>query len=168
MEYLLTAIFGKRALREASSTVYADWAIEMLNKGYNTRSLCILAGLDSFVSTYEAEDYFLRTIKELNLTLPDSDTAIRSYACEIARQMVAGKISGREGVRMLFRICIATDHADDFMVWLKLDDALDSLLYGHYPFTYESLTLENIDQVAKQEAENFILQTCDNKLKHCV
>ncbi|MEM7134350.1 MAG: hypothetical protein AAF702_49225 [Chloroflexota bacterium] len=156
MGNLLTAIFGKRVLKQVSSTVYADWAVQMLIQGHDTHSLRILAGLDRFASTYEAEEYFLRTVKELHLTLPDSDTAIRSYACEIAQNIVDGEISGKEGIRMLSQICLDMDYPHDYLVWFHLDDALDSLLHGHYPVTYESLTLENVDQVAKREAENFI------------
>ena len=160
MNYLLTAIFGKKALRQLSSGDYVDWAGEMLVRGYDSRSLRILAGLDRFASTFEAEDYFLRSISELNLTPPDSDTAIRAYACEIARRVIEGKITGQEGVRALYQICIATDYARDFMIWLELDDALDSLRYGDYPFTYESATLDNFDEIAKREAANFIAAVC--------
>jgi hypothetical protein len=44
------------------------------------------------------------------------------------------------------------------MIWLELDDALDNLLAGEYPYTYESATLENFDEVAKHEAESFITE----------
>src|SRR4026209_423182 len=106
MNYLITAILGKKALQQLSSGDYVDWAGELLVQGYYSRSLRILAGLDRFVSTFEAEDYFVRAITELNLTLPDSDTAIRAYACAIARQIVEDEITAPEGVRALFKICI--------------------------------------------------------------
>jgi hypothetical protein len=101
MDYLLAAMFGKRALRQLSSGDYVEWAGDMLVQGYDSHSLRILAGLDKFASTFEAEGYFLRSLKELNLSLPDSGGAIRAYACEIARRMIEGKITGREGVRAL-------------------------------------------------------------------
>ena len=160
MNYLLTAIFGKKALQQLSSRDYVDWAGEMLVQGYDSRSLRILAGLDRFASTFEAEDYFGRAITELNLTLPDSDTAIRAYACAIARQIIEDKITAQDGVRALFKICIAADYAPDFIIWLELDDALDSLISGNHPFTYESATLENFDEIAKREASNFIAAVC--------
>ncbi|HEU4836787.1 MAG TPA: hypothetical protein VFS90_20300 [Pyrinomonadaceae bacterium] len=153
---MLTAIFGQRALQQLSADDYAAWAGEMLVQGYDSRSLRILAGLDKFASTFEAENYFARSLAELNLTPPDSDTAIRAYACEIARQIIEDKITAQDGVRALFQICIATDYAADFIIWLELDDALDSLISGNYPFTYESATLENFNEIAKREAANFI------------
>ena len=160
MDYLIKAIFGKRALGEVFASNYIDWAGEMLVQGYDSHSLRILAGLDGFISTFEAEDYFLRSIKELNLTVPDSDMAIRAFACAIAQRVIDGNITGQEGVRALYKICIATEYEKDFIVWLELDDALDSLLYGSYPYTYQSATLENFDEIAKREAEIFIASVC--------
>jgi hypothetical protein len=160
MNHLTKAIFGKRALGQLSASSYVEWAGEMLVQGYDSYSLRILAGLDKFVSTFEAEDYFNRSLKELDLSLPDSENAIRAYACEIAGQIIEGKVAGQEGVRALNQICIATDYDRDFMTWYELDDALDSLLYGEYPFTYESATLDNFDEIAKQEATNFIATVC--------
>ena len=156
MDYLLTAIFGKRALQQVSADDYAGWAGEMLVQGYDSRSLRILAGLDRFASTFEAEGYFTRAINELNLTPPDSDTAIRAYACEIARQILEDKITAQDGVRALVSICIATACARDFIIWLELDEAFESLMAGHYPFTYQSATLDNFDEIVKREAANFI------------
>ena len=156
MNYLLTSIFGKRALQQLSADDYAAWAVEMLAHGYDSRSLRILAGLDKFASTFEAENYFARSLAELNLTPPDSDTAIRAYACEIARQIIEDKITAKDGVRALYSICIATEFAGEFIVWCELDEALETLMAGHYPFTYESATLENFDEITKREAANFI------------
>jgi hypothetical protein len=132
----------------------------MLVRGYDSRSLRILAGLNRSGSTFEAEGYFDRSIAELNLTPPDPDAAIRAYACAIARQIIEEEITAPEGVRALFKICIATDYASDFIIWLELDDALDSLVSGNHPFTYQSATLENFDEIAKREATNFIAAVC--------
>src|SRR5215510_8817812 len=127
MTYLLTSIFGKRALGQLSSGHYVEWAGEMLVEGYDSPSLRILAGLDRFASSFEAEDYFLRSLNELNLTPPDSTTAIRAYACEIAQRVIDGRMSGKDGVRALFQISIATDYSREFITWIELYHALDTL-----------------------------------------
>lgn len=160
MEYLIKAMFAERALGQPSASDYVDWAGEMLVQDYDSYSLRILAGLDRFASTYEAEDYFLRSIKELNLSIPNSDDVIRAYACEIAQRMIEDKITIQQGVRALYRICYGTDYEHDFMVWYQLDDALGSLLAGYHPFTYESATLENFDEIVRREAKNFIAKVC--------
>ena len=139
---------------------YVDWAGEMLLQGHDSYSLRILAGLEREASTFEAEDYLLRSAKELGLSIPDPEAAVRAYACEVARQIVEGHRTGQEGVRELYRICLATEYDPAYIIWLELDDALDSLLSGEYAYTCESATLENFDEVARQEAEKFIVEMC--------
>ena len=160
MDLPAKAIFWKRALYQLPAGDYVDWAGEMLVQGHDSPSLRILAGLQRLASTFEAEDYFLRSVRELGLSIPDPETAVRAYACEIARQIVDGRLTGREGVRELYRICLATEYDRDYLIWLELDDALDSLLSGEYAYTYEAATLENFDEVARQEAEKFIVALC--------
>lgn len=154
------AIFGKRVVHQLPADDYIDWAGEMLVQGHDTYSLRILAGLERSASAFEAEDYFLRAAKELGLTIPAPADAVRAYACEIARQIMDEQITGQDGVRALYRICLGTEYDRDYLIWLELDDALDSLLSGQYAYTYESATLENFDEVAKQEAEKFIVEMC--------
>ena len=139
---------------------YVDWAGEMLVQGHDSYSLRILAGLEPAASTFEAEDYFLRSARELGLSIPDPAAATRGYACELAQHIIDGRITSREGVRELYRICLATQYDRAYLIWLELDDALDSLLSGEYAYTYQSATLENFDEVARQEAEKFILEMC--------
>lgn len=154
------AIFGKRALYQLPASDYADWAGEMLVRGHDSYSLRILAGLGPFTSLHEAEDYFLRSARELGLRIPDPAEAVRAYACEIAREMLDGRLDAREGVRALYRICIGTEYEREYIVWLRLDDALDSLLSGGYAHAYESATLESFEEVARREAEKFVAEMC--------
>jgi hypothetical protein len=154
------AIFGKRALYQLPASDYVDWAGEMLVRGHDSFSLRILAGLGPSAGSFEVEGYFLRSARELGLRIPDAAEAVRAYACELARELAAGRLDAREGVRELYRICLGTEYAREYVIWLRLDDALDSLLSGGYAHTYESATLENFEEVARREAEKFVAEVC--------
>ena len=158
MAYSTKTIFGRRALNLASADDYVDWAIEMLVQGFNSFNLRILAGLNRGSSLFEVADYFLRSIKELNIVEPDRDRAIRGYASEIAQQIVDDQLPAHVAVNMLYRICIATDYDADLMRWYELDGALDSLKYGDYPYAFPEATLDNFDELVKREAASFILE----------
>src|SRR5215510_6877242 len=127
---VLTSIFARQAFQRLLSEDYVDWAGEMLVEGYDSHSLRILAGLDRRASAFETEHYFARVLKELNLNPPDPDTAVRAYGCDIARQIIEGKITAHNGVRELARICVGMCYERDFIGWYELDDILDSLLQG--------------------------------------
>ncbi|PGZ90953.1 hypothetical protein [Bacillus sp. AFS029533] len=55
---------------EVTSSDYVNWAIEMLLNDYLTDSLIILASFIEPLNIFEVEDYFQRSIKELNISKP--------------------------------------------------------------------------------------------------
>ena len=156
MPYSTTAIFGKRAASLVSAQDYIDWAGDLLVQGEDSYHLRILSALDKHTGSYEAEDYFLRCVKELALTTPDSVTALLAYASEIAKKVVDDDIAVEQGIGMLYRLCVAFEYDPDFIIWLELDDALDDLLAGSEPYAYPTATLANIGSIAKDEAQKFI------------
>ena len=153
-----------------ASEEYIDWAGEMLVKGFDSPSLRILAGLNNFTSGFEVEDRFKRSIQELGFELPERQAALRAYSCAVAKRIVAGKQPAKEGLHALYKIFIASDYAREYSVWLDLDDALDDLVYGGYPFVCErygkytemlgTITLENFDEIIKLEARDFLQSSC--------
>jgi hypothetical protein len=145
-----------RAIGKISAEDYAVWAGEMLVQNHDSTSLRILAGLNRRDSIFEAQDYFLRAMKELNLEEPEPDAAVREYARETAKQIIDGQIEPQQGVRALYQICVATEYPEELMIWYELDDALDCLIASGYPYTYETATLENFDSIVKEEAKKFV------------
>ena len=156
MPYSTNAIFGRRALNQVCADDYVEWAVEQLVLGYDSFHLRILAGLDRLGSVLETEDYFLRSIKELCIAEPKPDVAIRSYACEIARQITKGGLTAQQGVRTLYQIWRDSEYSHEFVRWLELDDALDSLSWNEFPYAYPTATRENFEAIVQQEAKNFI------------
>jgi hypothetical protein len=126
----------------------------MLEQGHDSKNLRMLAGLDSD-NTLEAQEHFQRAIRELGLSEPDSRTAMRAYACELAQQLATGTIDPPTGVRRLYDICVQSGYTHEFKIWFELDDALSSLDYGHYPWCYPTLTRDNQSEVIRQEAIKF-------------
>jgi hypothetical protein len=150
-------IFGRRALGNIFSQDYIDWACEMLVCGHDSPNLRILAGLDRADSVVEIEKYFLRSISEVNIDQVEGKVAIRFYACELAQQIVEGKFaSPREAIQGLYQIWLDTDYDREYEAWQELDAALDSLQSGEFPYTYPSATLNNFDELLRQEATAFI------------
>jgi hypothetical protein len=154
-----TALFYARATNRLFASEYVEWAISMLERDFDSRSLRILAGLDGG-NVFEADDYFRRVLRELHISEPDFKTSVRAYACELATLIVAGTLDPKDGVRQLYRICLAAEYAKDFMVWFYLDDALDDIQAGQYPWTYESATIGNFGEIVRTEANHFLEAVC--------
>jgi hypothetical protein len=151
------AIFGKQVLHRIFAEDYIDWAYEMLLQDYDSPSLRILAGLNRPSNILEAESYFLKAIEELQIETPEPKTAVWNYACDLAQRIVDGQFTSlRDIVRTLYQICQDMNYDTAYTIWSDLDDLLDSLYYGEVPYGYPSATLENIDEIVKKEAANFI------------
>lgn len=154
-----SALFFARANNRLSASDCVDWAVAMLEQGRDSKSLRILAGLDAS-SVFEAEDFFQRAVRELQIKEPDASTATRAYACELAQRLAAGTLDPTESVHRLYEICVAADYPSELMVWYELDDAVADVTAGHYPWAYQTLTRENLPEVVRKEAQIFIDTCC--------
>lgn len=152
------SIFGRRAMNRITAADYIVWATDMLTTGHDSPNLRMLAGLDEYGSVFEAEDHFARALREFQIPEPDLASKLRAYGLDLAQQILEGKLSAESGVKALFHVCLATNYERDYVIWLHLDDAWDSIQAGCYPFTYPTATIENFADVVRTEAQKFITQ----------
>ena len=143
-------------MNRVTAADYVEWATGMLTDGHDSPNLRMLAGLDERGSVFEAEEHFSRALRELQISEPDESGKLRAYACDLAQQILDGTLAAEAGVKALYEVCLATDYARPFMIWLYLDDALDSIRAGIYPHTYETATAGNYNEIVKVEAQKFI------------
>ena len=160
------AIFIERADHNLSASDYVEWAISMLEQDFDSPSLRILASLDGS-SSHEADDYFCRAIRELHISAPNPKENRRAFACDIATWLVAGTLDAKIGVRQLSGICRDFDYAEDYLVWLYLEDALADIEAGLWPHAYDSLTTANFEETVRNEARQF-LKTLSETGNHSV
>lgn len=74
------ALLAMRAQKGVAVQDYVNWAVNALVDGFDSPSLSILAGLGyDITSQIEAPDYFLKTVKELALPIPDCELAIGNW-----------------------------------------------------------------------------------------
>jgi hypothetical protein len=73
-----------------------------LQEGFDTPSLCILAGLSKNESPFLIDHYFNLALKELNINLPDKRQAAIEYALGIVDEILEGEkdvIAGTREIR---------------------------------------------------------------------
>jgi|GEM_PF-5923341 len=150
------ALLYARAGNDAGAADHTAWAMGQLEAGVDSPSLRILAGLIGDEDPAEVERYFRRTFAELGWVMPDFPTRMRNYAEELCREIGAGTLEPEAGVRRLYPTCLAMDYADEYRVWLDLEDGLDLLQMGEKGGPYEGLTLENFDATVRWEAARFL------------
>ena len=145
----------EKNLTYLDSQRYVDWAVTLLENGYESESLVILAGLD-FHETEEIEKYFWKSVEELNIEIEKIDFEdIENYAIFVAKQVVEERISPEVGFNRMLDIVRATDYSPEYMQFYYLDEDLDYLKYSETAMFNRGLTLGNKDEYIKKEFKTF-------------
>ena len=149
-------LLAQRHFSYFDSIKLVDWAVMMLENGYDSVSLIILAGLDKD-STEEREKYFWKTIEELSIEVNKADfELIDNYAIYIAESVVNNKISPKDGLSIMQNIVRSTDYSHKYIQFYDLDEDLDYLKYNNSTIFNIGLSLENADSFIVKEFDLFL------------
>lgn len=132
----------ERRFRGFNETLMVDWARNMLDSGYYAESLIILAGLKN-ASKDEIEKYFLRSIDELNLKVPDNqEKQLVEYANELTRKVLAQEIPQTEGFQIMLNVALVSNKDFRYQGFIEIDEDLKTLSTNR-KINREGLRLEN-------------------------
>jgi hypothetical protein len=150
-------LLAKRHLGYISLSAFVNWAVFMLEAGYDTEHLRILSSLGSDPAHADIDHYFGQTLHELGWAVPPVPLLLRLYAQVIAQDMLEGEATPVEGCRIIYRIFLDDPLNDpwdryypiDMLAWLYLDEGLD-------PGTYQDLEGESLNKAIRQEARRLL------------
>jgi hypothetical protein len=126
-------VLGEKALQQDSAEGWIDWALEMMEAGYESEHLFMLAGLSTSLNRFEFDDVVNRTLKELSLDKYTEEEKIRGYVYYYASEALNGKMSTKAVLNKLRIACQSRDY--------------DQILYPFYLLAY-----------AQEEQEEFGVQ----------
>lgn len=145
-------LLARRHLNRTSLGDFVDWAVFLLEEGYDTEHLRMLASLGPAPASADIAYYFSQTIWELRWIVPSLPILLRLYAQDIAQRILDGKVLAVDGCHEIYGISRAMNYPEDMKSWLYLDDGLE-------PETYIELKGENWDLAIRQEAWRFLQNT---------
>ena len=149
-------LLAQRLLTYFDSKKLVDWAMILLQNGYESESLIILAGLDSD-STEVREKYFWQSISELQLDINANDfELIENYAIYIAKSVIGNQLNPHSGLTVMQDIVRESDYSKRFIQFFELDEDIDYLKYDNRTVFNPGLTLENTESFIKKEFELFL------------
>ncbi|MCM3791248.1 hypothetical protein M3221_23220 [Domibacillus indicus] len=123
------ALFYKIFNRCITSEDYVPWAFNMLEDDKDSVSLGILSSFKSTNNIFEVEDYFYRTLKELNIQKPSYKEAALEYICYLARKIVTCELDAIETAETIFHIACDLDNPEELEAWLDISDKIDEFKY---------------------------------------
>ena len=135
-----------------------DWAISLMQRGYESEYLYILAGLD-YYEWHSIEKYFDLLIEDLHLMRNENkEELFYLYASNIAHLVIENEIEPRRGLKTMEEIWLQTldiDFSDMELVQFSYL-AEDASLIGEYQIAYIGLTEENLNEVIVDEMKMFL------------
>ena len=144
-------LLAKKLLLGFDSQKYVDWAIDLLYADFESESLIILAGLNGY-DTEEKEEYFCKSIEELQIDIKKSDyELIENYALFTARQVVENKLKVLDGLNIMLDIVRATDYDAKYRQFSYIDEDIDYLNHYEQTIFNSGLRKDNIEEYVKNE-----------------
>lgn len=151
--------------KETRSPLFIDWATSLLEDGYDSPSLRVLAGfVPEENSIFEVESYLLKSLDELNFPILEEADAIKAYAYEILTGLVNYEIKKEKALRLLKEICIEKDYFIELYDFYLLHFSIDDLKASPFAYHWDGATRENIDQIIFQTARDWLEKHQDYKI----
>lgn len=144
-------LLGHRLLSWYDSKILVDWAVKLLENGYDSESLEILAGLDND-DTETREKYFWKSITELDINIEkEKIDLIKFYVDNLVEEVISGSVSPKYGLQMMSEVARKTDYNEKFMQFFMLDEDVDYLNYSGQALLINGLTKENVNEYILNE-----------------
>lgn len=133
-----------------------DWAYEMLQVGYDTPNLLILASITKPSNQYEIQPYLDATLGELDILDITEEAAFISY-CYYSVKRIAAKMDIKANLRILCDLWSVVEPRSLVMDFWQLNWAWEDLDYGFkYQGYWPGATKDNIEQIAIETAQNWL------------
>jgi hypothetical protein len=150
-------ILAFKVLNRSVDKNWTDWATEMLQAGFDTESLVILAGETAPFNQFELTHLTDKVFKELHLDYSDIDQVIKNYASYLIDKALSGQIEPSKVLDILKDICIERDYEKYLYDFYSLYFAKDDLTYSDDQWYWEGADKSNIDKVINDYFRSWLL-----------
>ena len=150
-EELTHVILGKQLICDLNSKDFVDWAVTIMQQGYESDSLFILAGLDN-ERTEVREKYFYDSVRDLKIDINKTNQdLIKIYA-----KSVNNEIDIEDAFRKMCTIARETDYDRRYIGFYIIEEDLECLEYTNRTCFTTDLTLDNYKEYIKNEFQIFL------------
>jgi hypothetical protein len=113
---------GLAAMHSGGAEYKVSWAMYLLEDGIETDDLLILATLLKPWNEFEVEDYFNRTLHELDIERPTSEKAIEKYIKVVASEAINEVVSPGVAVAKIYEANIQLGYPGELGEFTSLED----------------------------------------------
>jgi len=138
-----------KAFERSFDECWVDWAIEMIEAGFESENLYMLAGSNRPFYHFEMSALTTAVMKDLSLDYSDKHIATRNYAYSLIKEALdnPGKVITALHHLQEFYYLLDRDelYSDFYLLYLAVIELRDI----GYQFYWEGANLENIDAIIR-------------------
>ena len=149
-------ILKQKALNADIDESCVDWAMEMMEAGYEADSLYQLAGASKPYNQFELQDLTGKVLKDLQLDYSGKRKVLKEYICFLITSNVEKPENYYKILRELRDIYYELDMDREYQDLALLYWAKDDLLHVNYQHYWEGANRENIDRIIKEQFQLFV------------
>ena len=146
-------ILKEKAFNYDIGESWVDWAIEMIEAGYEADSLYQLAGTLKPYNQFELQALTTQVLKDLQLDNSDKRKALKNYVYFLISSNVDRPENYLKVLREFRDIYYELDMDSEYQDLALLYWAKDDLLYADYQHYWDGANRENIDTIIKDKFE---------------
>jgi len=153
-------ILAFKMLGKSVNKNWINWAYDMLNAGFETENLVMLAGEVEPYNQFELQGLTNKVFEELNLAWSDTEEVYTNYINYLISEALAEKLKLENVLNIIKDIYYQLDYESSLQDFYMLYCAYDDLRYSDNQHYWDGATRGNIDLIIRQYFENWMNDNC--------
>lgn len=149
-------ILMKKSFNEDIDESWVEWALEMMEAGYESDNLYILAGITKPYNQFELQELTDKVLTDLNLDTKDKYLIIRNYVYYILSTTINEPSKYLPTLREVKDICVGLDMESEYMDFYLLYFAKNDLNQSENQWYWDGADRNNIDKIIKVRFQEYI------------
>ncbi len=151
-------ILKAKAFNENIDETWVDWALEMMEAGYQSDNLYMLAGETKPFNQFELHELTKKVLEDLGFDYSDKDAVLKNYVYYLIANSVDHPETYYKTLRELKNICQDLDLDTAYMDFYLLYYAKDDLTVDEVQWYWDGANRENIDQIIQERFRKWMTE----------
>jgi hypothetical protein len=156
-------ILKEKAFNSDITESWIDWAIEMMEAGYESINLYELAGTTRPYNQFELKELTNQVFKDLNLDYSDKTKTLKNYVYFLLTSNIDKPVKYNIVLREFRDIYYELDADAEYQDLALLYWAKDDLIYSEVQHYWDGANRTNIDKIISETFRQYIAKFKDQK-----
>jgi len=144
-------VLADKVLQQDNAEDWIDWALEMMEAGFESEHLLILAGLSSKLNRFEFDEIVNKTLKELSLDKVKNEEIVNGYIYYLTIEALDGKLPTAVVLDKLRSLCRHRNYDEELFPFYLLAYAQEELEELGVQFYWQDADKSNIDSIIRDK-----------------